>query len=182
MRTFIAVRCPDEIKKQLAAIQKEIGGLGDLRMVEPGNIHLTLRFLGEVEDAKVPDIVEALGGIRKTPFQVSIKGIGAFPGPKSPRVVWAGVEKGVKELEELHKGIDSILEKFRFERDERFACHYTIARVKYVKDKNALSEAIEKYKDIEFGSFTAEGMDLMESKLTPNGPIYTPVKSVPFTP
>jgi 2'-5' RNA ligase len=182
MRTFIAIRCPEEIRKQIAAIQKEIGGLGDLRMVEPGNIHLTERFLGEVEDSKVPDIVKALEGIKKKQFRISVKGIDAFPGTKSPRVIWAGIEKGAKEVEELHREIDTVLAKFRLEKDEKFACHYTIARVKYIKDKTILSKALQRYNDREFGSFTADGMDLMESKLTPNGPVYSTIKSFPFYP
>ena len=82
----------------------------------------------------------------------------------------------------MHREIEAVLAKFQLEKDEKFASHYTIARVKYIKDKTILSKALQKYNNKEFGSFTAEGMDLMESKLTPNGPVYTPVKSFPFTP
>lgn len=177
MRAFIAVACPPEVKAKLARTSERIKSLGDLKVVEKENIHLTLRFLGEVEESKVDELISALATVKKPGgFEVCIKGLGAFPGPGSPRVLWAGAEKGDKELMELHEEVDGALAPLGYAREERFSSHYTIARVKYLRDKSGLKEMLTENKETIFGCFRIESFYLMKSVLQRSGPIYSVVR------
>jgi RNA 2',3'-cyclic 3'-phosphodiesterase len=181
MRAFIAVACPEDAKAELSRAAERMKSLGDMKIVEKENIHLTLRFLGEFEESKVTDVICALDSVRKQGgFDVCIKGLGSFPGPGSPRVLWAGAQKGDKELRELHEEIEKAITPLGFPADERFASHYTIARVKYLKDKAGLKELLAEYKEHVFGCFRAESFYLMKSELRRSGPVYSVVKEFPL--
>jgi len=180
MRAFIAIGCPDSLGRELAIVQEEIKDLGDMKLVAPGSIHLTVKFLGEVDEKKAGDVIAALEGVRSPAFDVSLKGIGAFPSIKSPRVVWAGVDAGRSEMQQLHKSVDDILLPLGFERDERFSSHFTLARFKCLRDKDKFKEMCEKYSGRKFGCFRAEGMDLMQSVLKRDGPVYSAVRRFVF--
>ncbi|MBN2251583.1 MAG: RNA 2',3'-cyclic phosphodiesterase [Candidatus Altiarchaeota archaeon] len=180
MRAFIAIRCPGEIAGRLAVFQKGIGALGSFKMVPPENIHLTLKFLGEIDEQLAGSICTVLEGVKAGPFQVSVKGVSAFPDLRRPGVVWAGVDSGCVGITRLHETVDSALEGLDFERDSRFACHFTLARVKHLADREGFGKAVEKCMDKEYGSFCVEGMDLMKSELGRTGPVYSPYKSFPF--
>jgi len=131
MRTFIAIPCPQDAKEDLAKTAEEIKTYCDIKAVSEENMHLTLRFLGEVDGKKQDEVIKALSQIKHPGgFDVCIKGLGAFPSPGSPHVIWAGVEQGRKELQELHDRIEESIVPLGFERDDRFSCHYTIARIK----------------------------------------------------
>jgi 2'-5' RNA ligase len=176
MRAFIAVACPPEAKAQLAQAAERMKPLGDLKVVEKDNIHLTLRFLGEVPEGKVEELIKALDTIKRPGgFEVCIKGLGAFPGPGSPRVLWAGAEKGDKELKELHEAVDGALAPIGFERDERFSSHYTIARVNYLKDKEGLKKILTENREKVFGCFHVDSFYLMKSELHRTGPVYSEI-------
>ncbi len=177
MRAFIAIQCPGELKAKMLEVQEKIKVLGDLKLVEPGNIHLTLRFLGEVGDGRIEGIIHTLEGIKRSGgFEVCIKGLGAFPGPGSPRVIWAGAEKGDKELRELHEAVDCALLPLGFVRDERFSSHYTLARVKHIRDKEGLREVLNGCRERTFGCFSVDSFYLMKSELRRTGPVYSVVK------
>jgi RNA 2',3'-cyclic 3'-phosphodiesterase len=177
MRAFIAVACPPEAKEKLANAANRFRPLGDLKNVEKENIHLTLRFLGEVPEGKMDDLIETLSSFKRPGgFNVCIKGLGAFPGPGSPRVLWAGAEKGDKELRELHEAVDSAIASLGYEKDARFSSHYTIARVKSLKDRNGFKELLAEYKEEIFGCFHVDSFNLMKSALHRTGPTYGVVK------
>ena len=150
--------------------------MGRLLVVEKENIHLTLRFLGEVEERKLEELVKALSAVRKPGgFEVCIKGLGAFPGPDSPRVLWAGAEKGDKELRELHEAVDSAIAHLGFQKEGRFSSHYTIARVKYLRNSNGLKDLLAEYKENVFGCFRVDSFYLMKSVLQRSGPVYSEI-------
>jgi len=177
MRAFIAVACPPDASAKLAQVVERIKPLGDLKVVEKENIHLTLRFIGDVEEDKLEGLIEALSSVKKPRgFEVCIKGLGAFPGPNNPRVLWAGTEKGDKELRELHEAVDSAIAPLGFGREERFSSHYTIARVKYLRDKNGLKELLTGYKEKVFGCYQVDSFYLMKSVLQRSGPVYGVVR------
>jgi len=177
MRAFIAVACPPEAKEKLALVVERIKPLGDLKVVETENIHLTLHFLGEVEERKLEELIAALSTVRKPGgFGVCIKGLGAFPGPGSPRVLWAGAEKGDNELRELHEAVDSAIAHLGLQKEGRFSSHYTIARVRYLRDKNGLKELLAEYKEKKFGCFQVDSFYLMKSVLQRTGPVYSVVR------
>jgi 2'-5' RNA ligase len=177
MRAFIAVACPPEVKAQLAQAADRLKPVGDLRVVGEENIHLTLRFLGEISEKQVESVVCALGGIKKDGgFVVCIKGLGAFPNPGGARVLWAGVERGDKELRELHNAVDGALLPLGFAGEERFSSHYTLARVKHIRDKDGLRGVLSEYGERTFGCFQVDSFCLMKSELYRTGPVYSVVK------
>ena len=173
VRAFIAIPCPADVKEEITGIQKEIKTLGDLKLVEPDNIHLTLRFLGEIDAGTIDKISERLDSLSETGgFEISLKGLGVFPKPSYARVIWVGVENGAERIEELHGKIESELKTLGFSGEKEFSSHFTIARVKSI-DKSKLIEILNKNSKREFGSFPADRIELMKSELTPMGPRYS---------
>ncbi|MFC1768465.1 RNA 2',3'-cyclic phosphodiesterase [Nanoarchaeota archaeon] len=163
MRLFIALHFDESIKEVQDQIQKENAGF-----TFPKDFHLTLKFLGETD--KVDEIKKKLSEIEIDPFEVELSEIGVFPSPQSVRVVWVGVKDGSKILELQKKIEDSLLDFFP--RDERFHPHVTLARVKFVKDKAKLKENLGNVKVGE-RKFKITDFYLYESKLTPDGPVYS---------
>lgn len=173
VRAFIAISCPDELKKAILEIQKSINKFGRMRLVEPENIHMTLKFLGNVDDNKLNELINALDFISNNKkFEVSLKGVGAFPGPGYVRVLWLGVDKGSDRIQMIQKGIDDKLESYGFKKDNRFHPHFTLARVKSI-DKENIKRFLQENSDLEFGKFLIRRIDLMGSKLSPTGPTYS---------
>lgn len=177
MRCFIAIDLPNEAKKELNRIQEEISKLANekskLKFVEPKNLHLTLKFLGELSDAEVNKIKETLRNIKFEKFSAKLSGIGVFPSPSYIRVVWVGLQPA-QLLKELHDKIDSALAGIAIKREKRFESHITLARVKAIKDKAVFVKQLQaiEVKPIEFAvnSFT-----LKKSTLTKAGPIYADI-------
>ncbi len=164
MRAFVAVELNDEVRNKLANLQRDLPG--EVRKVKPENLHITLQFLGEIDDAKVEQVKKALGSINTAPFEVQCRGIGAFPSEKFVRVVWAGAES--TELEALYKQVHEALKPLGFIED-RFSAHITIGRPKTRVD---LQPFLAKHAQTEFGSFKVERVVLMKSMLQPGGPNY----------
>src|SRR3989338_5878109 len=120
MRTFIAIELSEEIRNTLAQIQSHLKYAGaDVKWVEKDNIHLTLKFLGEISEEKAKQVTATLDDIAKEtkPFEISLKDLGAFPAIDHPRVIWVGLDKGAKESTELAKKIDLALSKLGFQED-----------------------------------------------------------------
>ena len=176
MRLFLAINLPDELRKDIYQIGQMFDDFGKMKAVEEENIHLTLKFLGEAEPNQV---IGALDGIAFKPFDISLKGIGAFPTKDYVKVLWAGVEKGFDEIVSLNETIENALfhSMKQYEKDQKFHPHATIGRVKFVREKKRLLEFIDESKTKEFGEFKAESFDLMKSELLIGGPEYEVVKS-----
>ncbi|MBI5124208.1 MAG: RNA 2',3'-cyclic phosphodiesterase [Candidatus Omnitrophica bacterium] len=179
MRAFIAIELSEEIRDTLEQIQSHLEYSGaDVKWVEKDNIHLTLKFLGEISEEKLKQIIAALEIIAKgsSAFEISLKDIGAFPKIEYPRVIWAGLDKGTTESKILAEKIDDALSKIGFQKEARpFAAHLTIGRVRSPKNKEALKE---KLKSIEGLGSRVQGqvissVILFQSTLTPKGSIYT---------
>lgn len=171
IRTFIAVDLPDELRAKIKNIQMELGSF-KLRFVDPGIIHVTMKFLGDVSQDRIDDIKSALDQIKTPCFDVHVHGIGVFPKPNYIRVVWVGLEGG---LQELHREIESLLQPLGFPRERKgFKSHATIARVKTLPPakRTKLNATLSKFSDIDIGSFTVKEVKLKKSTLTPKGPIY----------
>lgn len=178
MRAFIAIELSEEIRETLAQIQTHLRYSGaDVKWVEKNNIHLTLKFLGEISEEKLQQVIAALEIIARenSPFEISIKDIGAFPKIEYPRVIWVGLDKGAAESKAIAERIDDELSKIGFEKETRpFAAHLTIGRVRSSKNKDALKEKLTAYSL----KLTAEtqpisSITLFQSKLSPKGPTYT---------
>jgi len=178
MRLFLAINLPEDVKKRLEDVSRELPGSCKCKLVEEGNKHLTLKFLGEVDDGKAEEVIKALGTVKLKPFECSVKGVGVFPNEKFVRVVWAGVDekKGGDEMKELYKAVDAALADFGFKDDKRFHAHATLARVRFVEDRQGLAEFLKRHADEEFGEFEVKSFELMQSTLGRGGPEYSVVK------
>ena len=182
MRVFIAVDLPNEIRKQLKELQRELRPLtNSARWVAPESIHITLKFLGEVPEKRIEQVDGALAGLTWKPFTVNVHSVGFFPGARSPRVFWAGME--APTMQELTEELDARMERLGFDKEKRkFRPHITLARAKDSRIDAPLVAAAARYAEHDFGSFTADRIYLFQSTLKPAGASYTKIKEYPLEP
>lgn len=181
IRAFIAVDIEsDEFRTQILEIQKKILDIGaDIKPVAPENIHLTLRFLGEIETALMEKIVDMLKLIEFQPFEIRLKGTGAFPSMKKINVIWIGLERGQEELTGISRSLEAQLIKLGFSQDKKgFSPHVTIARLRSGRNKDAVADLLYESKEKSYGSMMAQAIRLKKSVLTPQGPIYSTIFEV----
>jgi 2'-5' RNA ligase len=181
IRCFVAIELPEEAKRGLTKLKKELERDEHkfVRWVDPGAIHLTLKFLGNVSAKRVSEITEAMGraahGVSR--FHLEISGLGAFPSLRQARVLWVGIDGDVSKLSRLQENVDSALTALGFPKEERsFVPHLTLARIKQGasplerRDFGELARASsfeDKY------NVEVEAISLMRSQLTPAGAVYT---------
>ena len=170
MRTFVAIEVNEQnILNSISRVQSELNIKA--KPVEPHNMHFTVQFLGEVSEEMTRKISDALGSLEFSPFLISFVGIGVFPKPSFPRVIWVGVNEGVNELEKLAEIIRMKLSQVGFSPDKKFKPHVTIFRIKSkIED---MTDKLEKFSSYSFGKQMISEIKLKKSELTPNGPIYT---------
>jgi len=182
MRLFIAVDLKKRSKRLLRSkfeiIKKGIDE--DLKWVEQYKWHITIKFLGEVNNKKVKDIKELIKASSQNinSFYLQLSGLKAFPNANYPKVLYINIKRGKKELTEIHDNFDKQLEKFGFDRDERgFNPHLTLARVKRNSDKNIIADSFGKLNDDIFINIFSrvDKISLIKSELTVSGPIYTEI-------
>ena len=184
IRTFIAVKIPADVRQRLAEVEAVLAASGaDVKWVPEGNFHVTLKFLGYVEpdrmDAVKKAVESAVEGIGA--FGVTLFGVGAFPKPGRPSVVWVGIGAGADELKALAERVESALERVGFAREERpFSPHITIGRVKTPRSLDKLRDAIEGLREEYVGAFEVESTAVMKSDLRPTGPIYSEIADFGF--
>ena len=182
IRTFIAIELDEPIRRALENVQAQFARERNARMVRwttPASIHITLKFLGDVEAARVPDlqraIVEASQGI--APFTLTLRGVGAFPNPRRPNIVWVGAEGQIDLASTLANNIEMECERLGFAREERpFTPHLTIGRVKRdaaPNDRRAIGEMIERTRVEKIGELRVAQVCIMKSELRPGGSVYT---------
>ena len=176
-RSFIAVELPDHIRQAILNIQNRLkSNIKGIKWVLPDKIHLTLRFLGDLDKSEIEAVKEAIDTAAGTgsPFLLSARGIGAFPGLTRPRIIWIGLGGGLVSLSELYLNLENQLEAAGVIREERkFKAHLTIGRVKGKVDTVRLVESIKSFKDFEIGTFSVNQIILFKSDLKPAGPVYT---------
>ncbi|KUH32608.1 2'-5' RNA ligase [Thermococcus celericrescens] len=177
MRAFIAIEVSDEVRDNLVKAQERIGSKSaKIKFVERENFHVTLKFLGEIDEVTAEEVKKALAEIAKKhrKHRVRVKGIGVFPNPNYVRVIWAGIEndEGIKAIA---KDVEREMRRLGFKKDKDFVAHITIGRVKFVRDKLELAMALKDLANGDFGEFDVEAIELKKSTLTPKGPIYETV-------
>jgi 2'-5' RNA ligase len=176
IRCFIAVECGcDELAAKFREVRRMLeAARADVKFVEPENIHLTLKFLGEIEHSLVEQVSKIVEGISFQPFTARIERVGVFPNLRRPRVVWAGITEGASQLEEIWGEIDGKLRELGFERERRrFSPHITIGRVRSGRNRDQLIHEISSLRDYVFGELHVDRIALKKSVLTPRGPIYS---------
>lgn len=176
MRCFIAVDFENtELLDALGRFQTSLKGTGaDLKLVERENIHLTLRFLGDVREGLVEELINLVSDIKFNPFPAELRGVGAFPNLRRPRVIWTGITKGADRLRGLFKRLEPEIVGMGFKPDGRgFSPHITLARVRSGRNRDRLVEEVMDCADESFGEFEVKHIRLKRSILTPRGPIYS---------
>lgn len=178
MRVFIAITLSEQIRSGLcnttAAVRKIDSGI---KWVRPENIHLTLKFLGDVKENSVDDIIDAMNHAadNQAKFELSIGGAGAFPNLKRPKVMWVGINKGKSQMIDLASQVDFHLSQLGFEKEKRqFSPHITLGRVKYLKN---IDQVTNQFSDLfkHNEAMIVENIQLIQSVLNPSGAEYTPL-------
>jgi 2'-5' RNA ligase len=178
LRTFIGVDIGKAIRDRAAALQEKLAqSTSAVKWVEHDNLHVTLLFLGEVEDREVPTVCRVVAEeVQKhSSFPLSIERVGCFPNPRRPRVLWIGVGQGTQELCALHDGLEpSLLDLGCYRREERkYTPHITLGRVKGDRSADTLASALAKQAGWQGGQTLVNEILVLSSELTPRGPIYT---------
>lgn len=184
MRCFISVHLSDEIR---SSIQKVIDDLRPqsraVRWVPAENLHLTLKFLGEVEEGMVDEIRRLLAAVcgKYGSFGITFRGTGVFPNPGRPRVIWIGMDKD-GSLGDLAREVDEAMAALGFERERRaFTPHLTIGRVKDGASVQPAMKALHTFRETLFGSIMVKEIHLMRSTLKPSGAVYTELAGFPLS-
>jgi 2'-5' RNA ligase len=182
-RAFIAV---DIVPNQALATQlKELAGLrADLKVVKPGLLHVTLKFLGDTDEDLVDDISmrisDSVKGIRA--FRVQLIGMGAFPSMSNIRVVWVGMKDGA-QLGEIARRLDASIGDLGFERDKKgFVPHLTVARARSSRNMTEVQDILRRDAAADFGVYPVNRVVLKKSILSPQGPAYYVVREIPLEP
>ncbi len=181
LRAFIAFELPESVASTIGGVQKDIKSSGvKIRWVKPGNIHLTLKFLGDIKSEDLEKVETAIKESARGVSKINLlaKGMGLFPGIKKPRVMWLGVGGQLESLFKLQSTLDENLEKSGFPRDKRpFKGHLTLGRIKGKIDTKKLVDSMRSLKGVESDSFFADRIILFKSDLKPTGAVYTKLSS-----
>jgi 2'-5' RNA ligase len=178
VRTFIAVDLESDIRDRCIALQQKLGrSAPDVKWVEPDNIHVTLLFLGEVDERDLHPVCRAVGTVCATlvPFDLSVEGVGCFPNLRRPRIVWAGIGAGTQELVALHDALEPpLLELGCYRREDRkYTPHVTLGRVKSERPSDRLAQAVQQQTAWRAGECAVAEVLVMASELRPQGPVYS---------
>ena len=170
VRTFLAIDLDDDLKPKINKIIKEFKQIDTrIKYVELTNLHLTLKFFGEIDTAGLELLEEKIAKVVSEfkPFNVKIKSCGAFPNNNHIKVIWVGIEDD-SIIKDLHDKLDKEFTKLGFDKDKKFSTHLTIGRMKSAKN--------EEFSDVEIGEMTVNNIVLKKSTLKPSGPIYENLK------
>ena len=185
MRAFVAIELPAEVKAGLKDTQQRLRQTGlKASWVRPENIHLTLKFLGDIAPARVEAISDTMKAVadRHAPFTLSAAGLGVFPRLKKARVLWAGLREGVAELIQLQQELDAALKLCGFEPEKKqFRGHLTLARFRKRAPTEKLQSALNEIGGASIGQWSVEDLILFQSDLQPSGPIYSKLAAHPLT-
>jgi 2'-5' RNA ligase len=198
-RAFIAIQLSDDLKRQIEGVQADlerqvarqgksgrIGKIGKIGWTQPAGIHLTLKFLGEIPETQIEDVsaVVRRAASAVEPFALEARGLGAFPNPRAPRVLWLGLhgEPGAMDaLQRLQAAVEKEVAVLGFPRDDRaFTPHLTLARVRDRGAAEPLEQVLAADRDRIVGSFRAGALALIKSELRPSGAVYTTLVEVPL--
>ncbi len=181
MRSFIAVELAEEVRNRIAELLGGFNGIAQVKWVEKQNLHVTVKFLGDLSENQVLSVSrllrQSVKDIRN--FELAFSRLGAFPNSSSPRTVWIGVDDPQHQLEEIARRLEDSLESVGVPREKRaFRPHLTLGRVKGFKAPARLAESVARHKDFSAGRMLVKELVFMRSDLTPQGPVYSPIERV----
>lgn len=178
VRAFLSIDIEDQsLLSQIQNIQQKLDlSAAKMKIVKSENIHFTLLFFGDTPLTRLDQIRASLDGIKITPFEIEIAGVGAFPNRRRPRIIWIGVAHNASKILSLKDEIDSSLLNLDYQPEKRkYTPHATIARVRHVKDSKRIADNLEYLSNEVMGTMNVNKVTMMKSTLTPSGPIYEPL-------
>jgi 2'-5' RNA ligase len=182
IRSFIAVELPDDVLSAVSRVQGQLKSYGfRTKWVRPANIHVTLKFLGDIDSGTIDAIASAMVSAADgcVPISLSAKGIGVFPNTKRPRVLWAGLTGEVNLLIDLQRKLDDRLSDIGFAKERRsFKGHLTLGRFKARVNSSEITRALTEFEDFETQSFMARELILFKSELRPSGAVYSKLEGI----
>ena len=182
IRIFIAIEIPSSIKEKISDFQEELKKEhARISWVKPDNIHITLKFLGNVTEDKIDAIGNAveIAVAQIKSFQIEITNVGAFPNYEKPRVIWVGAQSESDLLKITAKQIDNELHQLGFELEKRsFKAHLTLGRVKGLHGIDGVINKLKQGQGFKGGSFKVHEIVVMRSDLKPTGAVYTSLKRI----
>jgi 2'-5' RNA ligase len=182
VRSFISIDLEDQqILSRIASILSSLQSLGgDLKPVERENIHLTLKFLGNVSASRLGEVKSSLQQVIFSAFTAEIKGAGAFPNLNHMNVVWVGVNEGWSQVEQIYEQVEKLLSGLGFRREHRpFSPHITIARVRSGRKRDEVASFLQRLTEESFGTITVDKIRLKQSILSSSGPKYSTLLEIP---
>ena len=185
IRAFLAIDPSEEVLRSIADIQGILKRniRGSISWVRPEGIHLTLKFFGDIGREHLLSIAEVVTvhAAATPPLNLFVQGLGVFPAPRRPRVLWIGVGGDTERLIALQKAVDQGLETCGFRKEERpFQAHLTLARIKSPQGLAGIEKMLTEKGSEGAGAFKARSVTLFQSELTPKGAIYTVLGNFPF--
>jgi 2'-5' RNA ligase len=176
-RTFIGIDIGETIRLNAAALQQELAQTGAaVKWVEPANMHITLLFLGDVEDRDLPAVCDVVQTVAagETSFALAIAGVGAFPTPRRPKILWSGITEGLESLQRLHAALETpLLELGCYRKEDRaYTPHLTLGRVKSDSEAFRLTKELPRRLTWKGGRTHVEEILVFSSELERNGPVY----------
>jgi 2'-5' RNA ligase len=184
IRAFLAIELPDSLRVGLAQVQEELKrSRADVRWVPVGNIHLTLKFFGNVPEDEIDPLARAArdAAAETAPLQLQVTNAGAFPSPNAPRVVWLGLGGDVLPLTQLYYRLEKAFATLGYLPEGRaFNPHLTLGRVKSPANRERLARLLAKLPPVDWPPFTVKELILFQSVLSPKGSKYTPLKVIPL--
>jgi 2'-5' RNA ligase len=182
IRSFIAIELPDDVLSAVGRVQGHLKSYGfRTKWVRPANIHITLKFLGDIDSGTIDEIAGAMVSAAEGCASISLaaRGIGVFPNIKRPRVLWAGLTGEVNLLIELQRKLDDWLSDIGFAKERRsFKGHLTLGRFKGRVNSTELMRALREFEDFETQSFMARELILFKSELRPSGAVYSKLERI----
>jgi 2'-5' RNA ligase len=177
-RTFIGIDIAEATRDRAAALQESLAKTGaEVNWASPESMHVTLLFLGEVDDRELHAVCRAVQQIaaREPSFTLAVSGVGAFPNARRPKIVWAGITEGAEELQRLYDDLETrMLDLGCYRKEQRgYTPHLTLGRVKAERDGFALAPELAKLAEWDGGRTTVDEVLVFSSDLTRDGPVYT---------
>lgn len=187
MRTFIAIELSPDLKKRLASLEEQLkSSEADVKWVKPENIHLTLKFLGEIDEKQLEEVSKIIqeAANKNKSFYIRLASPGAFPKLNTPRVIWVGIDKGDSETKQIAKVLEEEIVKVGIPQESRpFSTHITLGRVRSGKNCEKLVKNLEYLANNspqDSPEFMVTKITLFQSTLTPSGPVYEVLKEAHF--
>jgi len=184
LRCFLGIGLPPEVRDAVAdAVEAYRGSGAPVSFVAKGNLHITLKFLGETRAERIPALGKAVAGVAQgsTPFLLSVSGGGAFPSAKNPRVLWIGLREPLELVGKLQQNIENALSGAGFPREDRpFHPHITAGRVRGSLPPAWGDRFVQGLEGRDFGTVPVSSIVLFESRLAPGGAIYSVVREFPL--